>query len=228
MLFLKDIFHLFYPKLCVVCKQQLITNEKVLCTFCRHDLPIIEETNYRKNKITELFYGRIPIEKGISFLFFRKKGKVKDIIHQLKYKGNQEIGLFLGDWFGEILKENKEFNEVDVIIPVPLHQKKLRQRGYNQVTKFGERLGEILAIPYTPNVLMRTSFGKTQTFKNRFARFKDIETTFLLTDTLCFENKHILLIDDVITTGATLEACCNELLKTKNIKISILTMAFTE
>lgn len=228
MLFLKEVFHLFYPKLCVVCERKLIENEKVLCIFCRHDLPIIEETNYQKNKITELFYGRIPIEKGISFLSFRKKGKVKDLIHQLKYKGNQEIGVFLGDWFGEILKENKEFNEVDVIVPVPLHQKKLRQRGYNQVTKFGERLSEILKIPYEPKVLIRTSFGKTQTFKNRFARFKDIETTFLLTDTSCFEKKHILLIDDVITTGATLEACCNELLKTKNVKISILTMAFTE
>ena len=228
MLFIKDVFHLFYPKLCVVCEGKLTTNEKILCTFCRHDLPIITVANYQKNKITELFYGRIPIEKGMSFLFFRKKGKVRDLIHQLKYKGNQEIGLFLGDWFGEILKENQEFNEVDFIIPVPLYQKRLRQRGYNQVTKFGEKLSEILEIPYKANVLVRTSSTKTQTFKNRFDRFKDIETTFLLTDTLYFENKHVLLIDDVITTGATLEACCNELLKTNNIKISILTMTFTE
>ncbi|MGB0880821.1 MAG: ComF family protein, partial [Polaribacter sp.] len=109
-----------------------------------------------------------------------------------------------------------------------LHPKKLRQRGYNQVTKFGQRISNILEIPYKPKVLTRTSYNETQTFKNRFHRFKNIETTFLLTDRLCFENKHILLIDDVITTGATLEACCNELLKTKNIKISILTMAFTE
>ena len=225
---LKDLFQLFYPKLCVVCEKQLITTEKVLCLYCRHDLPQICYTNYRKNKITEIFYGRVPIEKAMAFLFFRKKGKVKEIIHQLKYKGNEEVGTFLGNWFGEILSKNNEFNDIDYIIPVPLHKKKLKKRGYNQVTKFGESLSGLLNIPYKKGFLIRTSSSKTQTFKQRFDRFKNIDTKFLLIDTSFFKNKHILLIDDVITTGATLEACTKEMLKTEGIKISIATMAFTE
>tara|TARA_B100000767_G_scaffold270248_1_gene293590 strand:- start:143 stop:829 length:687 start_codon:yes stop_codon:yes gene_type:complete len=228
MQFLKDLLYLFYPELCVICESKLVTNEKILCTYCRHDLPIINYTNYRKNKITEIFYGRIPIEKAVSFMLFRKKGKVKDLIHQLKYKKNQKIGVFIGNWFGEILQKNKEFIDIDFIVPVPLHKNKYRKRGYNQVTKFGECLSEILSISYEEKLLIRTSSTKTQTLKQRFDRFKNIDTKFLLTDTSFFKNKHILLIDDVITTGATLEACSKELLKSEGIKISIATMAFTE
>ncbi len=225
---LKDFFNLFYPNLCAVCENRLIVREKTLCTICRHDLPLINYESYSNNKITEIFYGKIPIEKAISFLYFRKKGKVKEIIHQLKYKGNEEIGTFIGSWFGEILKENNIFNDVDYIIPVPLHNKRFKQRGYNQVSKFGECLSELLNIPFKEKILLRTSSTNTQTFKERFERFKNLETKFLLTDINLFKNKHILLIDDVITTGATLEACSKELLKTKGIKISIATMAFTE
>lgn len=228
MQFLKDFFHLFYPKLCAICEKQLLTNEKVLCLYCRHDLPQVCYKDYQKNKITKIFYGRIPIEKGMSFLFFRKKGKVKKIIHQLKYKGNQEVGTFLGNWFGEILHNSNEFKDVDYIIPVPLHKNKFKKRGYNQVTKFGKSLSKSLNIPYKQGFLIRTSSSRTQTFKERFDRFKNIDTKFLLNDTAIFKDKHILLIDDVITTGATLEACAKELLKTKGIKISIATMAFTE
>jgi len=228
MQYLKDFFHLFYPKLCILCENKLVTNENYLCTYCRHDIPTIDYTDYRKNKITEIFYGRVPIEKGMSLFFFRKKGKVKDLIHQLKYNGNQEVSSFIGYWFGEILYENKEFKDVDYIIPVPLHKSKFKKRGYNQLTKFGTILSTILDIPYKEHLLIKTSSTETQTLKQRFDRFKNIETNFLLTDISFCKNKHILLIDDIITTGATLEACCNELLKTKGIKISIATMAFTE
>jgi ComF family protein len=228
MQFLKDFFYLFYPKSCATCENKLVTNENILCTYCRHDLPLIGYTDYRKNKVTEIFYGRVPIEKGMSFLFFRKKGKGKALIHQLKYKGNEEVGSFIGNWFGEILSESKEFDGVDYIIPVPLHKNKLKKRGYNQVTKFGETLSVILNIPYKEKLLIRASSTKTQTLKQRFDRFKNIDTQFLLTDTCCCKDKHVLLIDDVITTGATLEACSKELLKIKGIKISIATMAFTE
>ena len=225
---LKDLFRIFYPKLCANCENQLLQNENVICTFCRHDLPLTNYPNYVDNKIVQTFYGRIVIEKANSLLFFRKEGITQKLIHELKYKENEAIGAFFGNWLGEIIKENKEFSEIDIIIPVPLHPKKLKQRGYNQVTEFGKRLSFHLQKPFKEDVLIRTSTSKTQTFKARFERFNNIDTKFQLIDTSTLKNKHILLIDDVITTGATLEACAKELQKTEGVKISILTIAYTE
>ncbi|MGJ8743058.1 ComF family protein [Polaribacter sp.] len=228
MQFLKDFFSIFYPKLCANCENQLVYNEMVLCTFCRHDLPLTNFTDYKNNKITQTFFGRIPVEKGFALLLFRKKGITKKLIHELKYKGNQEIGVFFGNWLGQLLIENKEFSKVDCIVPVPLHPKKRRARGYNQVSKFGATLSNYLKIPFIEQQLIRASSTKTQTLKARFERFKNLDTKFLVTDYTKLNNKHILIIDDVITTGATLEACAKELLKGKKVTISILTMAYTE
>ncbi|QNM85474.1 ComF family protein [Polaribacter pectinis] len=228
MQFLKDFFHLFYPKLCANCENNLTENETVICTFCRHDLPLTNFVDYKKNKVYEIFYGRVSIEKANSLLYYRKKGITKKIIHELKYKGNEDVGVFFGNWLGEILKENRQLSDVDFIIPVPLHPKKMRQRGYNQVTKFGEYLSKHLKITFIENILIRISTSKTQTFKARFERFNNLDTKFMLKNTSIFTNKHVLLIDDVITTGATLEACIKELQKTKGIKVSIITMAYTE
>jgi len=225
---LKDFFQLFYPKLCTTCDKNLLNEEEIICSFCRHDLPIINHKDYKNNRVIQTFYGRVNVEKATSFLYFRKVGKVRDLIHQLKYKGNENVGTFLGNWFGQELKESNEFKDIDYIIPVPLHKKRLQERGYNQLTKFGQSLSKILEIEYLPEVLTRVSSSKTQTYKQRFERFSNNETKFLLTNKSTLKNKHILLIDDVITTGATLEACCKELLKTENLKISIVTMAFTE
>ncbi len=226
--FSQDVLHLFFPKICITCDIKLLQPEKIICTLCRHDLPIICYTNYENNKITKAFYGRIPIEKATSFLFYRKEGKTKKLIHALKYKGNQEVGNFIGDWFGGILKDSSEFKDIDCIIPVPLHPKKQRKRGYNQLTTFGLRLSEHLTKPYLEDVLIRTSASKTQTFKQRFERFSNNSTKFSVPDPSIIKNKHILLVDDVITTGATLESCCKELLNSESIKISIVTMAYTE
>lgn len=228
MQFLKDFFHLFYPKLCANCKNNLTENETVICTFCRHDLPLTNFIDYKKNIVHVTFYGRVSIEKAYSLLFFRKIGITKKLIHELKYKGNEDIGIFFGNWLGEVLKENKQFSDVDFIVPVPLHLKKMKTRGYNQVTKFGQSLSKHLKISFIENVLIRIATSKTQTFKDRFERFNNLNTKFLLKDASIFTNKHVLLIDDVITTGATLEACIKELQKTKGIKVSILTIAYTE
>lgn len=225
---LKDIFHLFYPKICTCCSKNLLKGEAILCVNCRHDLPIIEITDYKDNEIATTFYGRVPIEKAVSFLYYRKKGKARELIHQLKYKNRQEIGEFLGDWFGHQLKQTNVFTDIDFIVPVPLHPKRFKERGYNQVTSFGKKLSKHLDIVYKPNILQRLSNTKTQTLQKRFERFSNTNTKFELTNTSIFKNKHILLIDDVITTGATIEACCNELLKIENITISIATLAYTE
>ena len=226
--FLKDLFYLFYPSICSNCSEQLLQNENVICTFCRHDLPLTNFTSYTKNKVSAIFFGRVTIEKAYSLLLFRKEGITKNLIHDLKYRGNEGVGIFFGNWLGEILMKNKEFSTVDLIVPVPIHLKRKKIRGYNQVTKFGERLSTYLNIPFIEDVLVRQSSTKTQTLKARFERFNDLETKFLVNNTTQFKGKHLLIIDDVITTGATLEACARALLKTPDIKISILTMAYTE
>jgi ComF family protein len=225
---LKDLFYLFYPNICANCNEQLLQNEKVICTFCRHDLPLTNFQSYTKNKVSRIFSGRITIEKAYSLLFLRKQGITKNLIHDLKYKGNEEVGVFFGNWIGEIVAKNKEFSTVDFIVPVPIHAKKKKIRGYNQVTKFGECLSMHLKVPLNEDVLIRQSATKTQTLKSRFERFNDLESKFSARNTSVFKEKHILIIDDVITTGATLEACAQELLKTPGIKISILTMSYTE
>ncbi len=228
MQFLKDILYLFYPNLCINCEKVLLQSEKFLCVFCTNDLPIIDDNAYTNVTLTSIFYGKIPIQNVRSFLYYRKGGVAQKLIHQLKYKKQSALGKFIGVWFANSLKETNVFANVDYILPVPLHPKKLKKRGYNQVTLFGETLSKLLNIPYLPNILIKTSITKTQTLKQRFERFSESKTKFKLTDLTIFKNKHVLLIDDVITTGATIEACAKELLKTKNIKISVATMAYTQ
>lgn len=228
MRFLKDIFYLFYPNLCINCESSLLQNEKFLCAICANDLPIINDNEHVNVTLQSTFYGRVPVQNVRSFLYYQKAGITQKLIHQLKYKNQPEIGTFLGNWFGNELLTSEVFSTIDYIVPVPLHYQKEKKRGYNQVTLFGKELSKILDIEYKPNILVRTSTTKTQTLKQRFERFSDSNTKFKLTDETIFENKHVLLVDDVITTGATIEACANELLKTKNITISVATMAYTQ
>ena len=225
---LHNLFSLFYPAVCICCDTKLLDQEFHICLKCRVDLPFIDNQNYDSNPLTDIFEGRVSIEKGASFLYYTQLGKVKEIIHDLKYKGNQKIGVFFGNWFGKQLAASNEFSTIDYIIPVPLHSKKMRQRGYNQLTTFGESLGVLLDTVYSETILQRISSAKTQTFKKRLERFNNQDSKFVVEDLSILEDKHILLIDDVITTGATLEACCSELLKAKNLKISIVTMALTQ
>ena len=228
MRFFNEIKNIFYPNICLNCETVLSINEKQLCTLCLFNLPL---TNYLKNNdksVEKIFYGRVKIERATAFLFYNKKGITQTLIHKLKYKGYEEIGGFFGDWFGEILKDNNSFNNIDYIIPVPLHKKRQKVRGYNQLTKFGERLSINMNKPFLENILIKKASSKTQTKKSRLERIKNVNKLFFLTDLEIFQNKHILLIDDIITTGATIEACANELFLTKNIKISIISMAISE
>ncbi|MGB1169447.1 MAG: ComF family protein [Flavobacteriaceae bacterium] len=225
---LQHLFNLFYPDTCVCCDQYLLDQEKIICIECRLDLPFIETGNSTYNPLLETLKGKVFVEEGTSFLYYHPEGKVKKLIHQLKYKNNQKVGIFLGKWLGLKLLETKAYNSIDYIIPVPLHKDKLRLRGYNQLTKFGETLSSILNIEYLEGVLIRNTMAKTQTLKKRLDRFKSLVNNFSLINADLLKNKHVLLIDDVVTTGATLEACCNELLKVEGMKISIVTIALTE
>jgi ComF family protein len=180
---------------------------------------------YPENEAFKKFYGRIPIEYASALLYFHKKGIVQELIHNLKYKGQEEIGSVLGMWYVEDLKNSTIIQSVNEIIPVPLHKKKLRERGYNQVTLFGLALSDGLNINYNPTLLIRKRYSKTQSKKTFLNRSDGIETIFDVTFTEKDYNKHFLLIDDVITTGSTLEACSRALLKIPGAKISVVCMA---
>ncbi|NER17086.1 ComF family protein [Spongiivirga citrea] len=153
---------------------------------------------------------------------------MQQIIHQLKYKGQQQVGTFFGNWYGTILREDGVFKDVDVIIPVPLHKKRLKQRGYNQVTTFSRALGEKLDIVFDETSFKRTKNTSRQVFRSRGDRWQRLQNAFAVIDEKNLKGKHILLVDDVITTGATLEACANILLKIPGTTISIVTLAVTE
>lgn len=225
---LSNLIQLFYPNVCLNCNNNVANKENLLCYKCVHDLPEINHVNEKDNEITTIFNGKVPIEAATSFLYFRKESITRELIHLLKYKNQQQIGVYLGEIFTETILENDFFIEIDCIIPVPLHQKRFKIRGYNQLTKFGEVLSKNLKVPFLENILLRVDSAQTQTLKNRFERFYNQNTKFSIEKPEIIEGKHILLIDDVITTGATLEVCCKELLTVQNVKVSIATIAYTE
>ena len=222
---LNSLINLFFPKLCAGCNSFIGTNESIICTVCRHELPLTNHHLNPENEAFKKFYGRIPVEHVSALLYFHKKGMVQEMIHNLKYKGHEEIGSLLGEWYASDLKDSPFLNNVDVIIPVPLHKKRLKERGYNQVTNFGLALSENFKIPLNNSILMRKVYSKTQSKKNLLGRTEGIETVFDVAFAEEDSNKHYLLIDDVLTTGATLEACSKALLKIPGAKISIVCMA---
>ena len=224
----KSIINLFFPKVCSGCNSFLLTNENVICTVCRHDIPLTNHHLNPQNDAFKKFYGRIPVIHTSALFYFHKKGIVQQLIHNLKYKGHEEIGTILGEWYAEDLKTIDLFHSVDQIIPVPLHRRKLKERGYNQVTAFGEALSSSLNVDYNNSILIRNIYSKTQSKKNLLGRTEGIETIFDVSFTENDHNKHFLLIDDVITTGSTLEACSRALLKIPGARISIVCMAMAQ
>ncbi|MES2576053.1 MAG: ComF family protein [Bacteroidota bacterium] len=224
----ESIINLFFPKVCSGCSSFLLSNENVICTVCRHDIPLTNHHLNPENDAFKKFYGRIPVIHTSALFYFHKKGIVQELIHNLKYKGHEEIGAILGEWYAEDLKTIELLQSADEIIPVPLHRRKLKERGYNQVTAFGTALSSSLNIDYNDSLLIRNVYSKTQSKKNLLGRTEGIESTFDVSFTEKDHNKHFLLIDDVITTGSTLEACSRALLKIPGSKISIVCMTMAQ
>lgn len=220
--------YLFFPIYCAACDQPLYQNEKVICTSCRHLLPLGNFHKGNAKKIEKVFYGRVKIENATALLRFQKEGLVQKMIHNLKYKGYKKVSIELGQWLGEELKEITVYKEVDYIIPVPLHPKRLRERGYNQVEGFGKALAQKLNAKYEDQILKKKSYNRKQSQKGKFDRWENTFDTFAIQNQSLLIDKHILLVDDVLTTGATLEACATTLIAIKGIKISIATMAIAE
>ena len=190
-----------------------------------HTLPETGFCNSSENPVEKLFWGRIKVENASAFLFYDKQSKYGHLLHEFKYKGYQEIGLFLGELFGSRLI-NTSYNDIDLIVPIPLHFSKLRSRGFNQSEIFGAGISKALSKPFMGNVLRRNIFTSTQTRKGRYDRWKNVEGIFSVINPELIRNKHILLIDDVVTTGATLEAAGTEILKIEGTKLSIAALAY--
>lgn len=222
---LNDISNILVPKVCFGCNAHLLGGEHLLCTPCRNDLPLTEYNFNVENPVDRIFYGRINIKKACSFLFFAENGTVQQLLHHLKYKNQEEIGAFLGDWFGQIIKENKFIDKIDIVVPVPLHPKKRKQRGYNQVTLFAKRLAHHLDANLVDDILIKTSNTKTQTKKGRLGRWFENKSLYRLSDQANVSGKNILLVDDIITTGATIEMCAQTLHEKGNTNVFVASMA---
>ncbi|CAM4089996.1 ComF family protein [Flavobacterium antarcticum] len=225
---INSLFNLFFPPACLGCEKFLLANEAVICTQCRHDLPLTNQHLNLENEAMTKFYGRLPIEHVSSLMYFHKKGIAQELIHNLKYRGHQEVGTLIGNWYGTELQNCETLRSIDAIIPIPLHKRKFKKRGYNQVTTFGEALSKQLNCPFDNSILKRLQHSKTQTFKNLMGRNEIKSHTFQSYFTTEHHNKHFLLIDDVMTTGATLEAAGKALLEIPGIKISIVCMAMSQ
>ncbi|WP_299116219.1 ComF family protein [uncultured Winogradskyella sp.] len=224
----QNLINLFFPQICEACKTPLQNNEKVICINCRHELPVTNFHFENNDAVKKIVYGRVELENATSLLHFSKKGLVQELLHNLKYRGHEQIGKFLGDWLGGELAKIEDYKNIDVVVPVPLHKNKRRERGYNQVTKFGKAIAKALDTEYNEDVLIKIKHAKTQVFKDRITRFDDANTRFALGDVKNLESQHILLVDDIITTGATIEACVTLLKTIADVKISVATMAIAE
>jgi len=224
---IKTFFNLFFPTACLGCSSLLQPEENGICTGCRHNIPLTNQHLYLENETMTKFYGRLPLEHASALMFFHKKGIVQELIHNLKYRGHQEVGTLIGTWYGSELKSCNALKDLDYIIPIPLHKKRLQKRGYNQVTAFGTTLSAVLNVSFEERILKRRKYSKTQTFKNLLNRNEIKEHTFEVTFSEMHHNKHFLLIDDVLTTGATLEAAGKAILEIPGAKISIVCIAMS-
>ncbi|MDR0505661.1 MAG: ComF family protein [Dysgonamonadaceae bacterium] len=224
---LTSFFSLFYPNLCVICREPLLDGEEFLCLCCFINLP---KTNYRhhaNNRASDRFSGKIPVEKATSYLYYNKGGAGQKLVMDIKYKGNIYLGKWLGQLMAKELHKDDFFTGIDCLVPVPLHPHKLKKRGFNQAEIIAQGISSVTHIPLETKNLYRSEANVTQTRKNVYERWKNTSGIFRIKDKQMFEGKHVLIIDDVLTTGSTLESCAVSLLETVNIRISLLTIAIT-
>ncbi len=219
----ESVLHLLFPHVCTGCGSDLLSKDSVLCMRCVESMPETQFELHANNPAEKIFWGRLPITTASAQFYFTKESLMQHLMHQLKYKGNKELGIQLGRIMGDQLRKSGRF-AVDALIPLPLFPAKEERRGYNQATLLCQGMAETMQVPVLDNVITRPQHTETQTKKGRIERWKNMEGKFVLTDSAAIENKNILLVDDVVTTGATLEACGNELLQAKNVKLSIATL----
>ncbi|MFT5022040.1 MAG: ComF family protein [Flavobacteriaceae bacterium] len=223
---LQTLLNPIFPKSCFGCEALLVKGEEILCAFCRHELPLSGYHFGVENNMDKALYGRFEFKKAAALFFYNKEGILKHCLQYLKYRKQDQISYFLGLWHAQILKKDPFFPVLDFIIPVPLHPKKKRKRGYNQLNGYGGALSQVLGVPFLENAVIKTANTKTQTRKNRGLRFLSDSTLFKLRDSHIFNDKKILLIDDVMTTGATLEQFSSAFKDCESSSFYIVTLAF--
>ncbi|MES2701122.1 MAG: ComF family protein [Bacteroidota bacterium] len=215
--------HMLYPALCEGCAKPLIAAEEVLCIGCEQQLPETKYHHAEDNETALRFAGRVPFHYATSYAFFTADGLLQHLIHELKYRDKKDIGPYLGAKFGRSLQPVPHLRGIDMVIPVPLHPAKKAFRGYNQAMLIAEGIAKQLGIPASEQ-LLRIRETESQTNKSRSERVNNMQGAFRVKDMQQLAGKHILLVDDVLTTGATLEACAHALMAVENIKISFATI----
>lgn len=226
--YIQDFFALFFPDLCAACGKNLFKHEQVFCTNCIFHLPYTNHHQDPKNRVARQFWGRFPFVQAGAYVYFQKGNKVQNLMHQLKYNNRPECGYRMGELYAYTLKRSVDWVMPDAILPVPLHPDKKKKRSYNQSEFIARGMASILKIPVISDNLLRAANTETQTRKSRFDRYQNLQNAFLIREPKTLNSKHLLLVDDVITTGATLEACSIELLKLTNVRISIASLAFAD
>lgn len=224
--YIKGLGQLFFPHVCASCQRNMAKNEEIICTVCEWKLPYTKFHQIEENTIEKRFWGRVPIERASSFLFFEKGSNTQKLISLLKYQNRQDVGTKLGKLYAQqLLNDNATILNIDAIVPIPLHIEKQKKRGYNQSDSIAFAMGEVLKVPVLTHSVVRIKNNITQTGKSRKDRWDNVEKIFEVKQPEKLKGKHILLIDDVVTTGATIEACAAEILEIPNTKVSIVTLA---
>lgn len=225
---IKDLISLIYPQACVICPGDLADGEQFICSECRYHLPKTGFHHLADNPVAKHFWGRVPVEAATAYFYFNKGLKVQELVHHVKYRGKKDLGIFLGNMFGAELKASPFAEKINIVIPVPLHEKKLKRRGFNQSYVIARGIAEALGAHCAPATVKRAIATDTQTRKSRIKRWENVEDKFEVTDAEAIKDKHILLVDDVVTTGSTLEACAQAILKVPGTHVSIAALACTQ
>ncbi len=224
-----DLLLLWFPRNCAACNNSLFRHEEIICMKCRLHLPKTDFHEYDDNPVHRVFWGRVKLDFAASCFYYIKESKLQTLIHKLKYQNHKEIGIYLGKYYGQILKNLEKIQQMDVIMPVPLHRKKLHKRGYNQSELIANGISEITGISVNTKILKRSTASSTQTRKSRYERWENVSNIFYVSGKEnLLKGKNILLVDDVLTTGATLEACLQALKKANYNKIGLVTLAYAK
>lgn len=223
---LHAVMHLFYPHVCKGCGSDILEDENLLCLHCINTLPHTNFALHANNPVEKIFWGRLPLASAMSEFYFAKGTVIQHLVHEFKYKGNKDVGMYLGAMMGSSFVSNNRISNIDALVPLPLYADKEHKRGFNQSAILCDGISEVMNIPVITGNVIRKRFTNTQTKKHRAERWENVQGSFEISNSSQLTGKHILLVDDVVTTGATLEACGREILNINDVRLSVATLAY--
>jgi ComF family protein len=226
-LFLRSLLQLFFPHNCCGCNSNLLSDDFLFCLYCEAGMPLTRFEDFERNPVERIFWGRVEIQAAAAHVYFTRGSSIQHCLHLLKYKKRKEVGEYFGLRMGKAIRQSGRFELCEIIVPLPLFPSREKKRGFNQSRVIAECISAQLHIPVVADAVIRTKKTETQTRKSRIQRWKNIEHAFEILNQQTVRGKHILLVDDVITTGASLEACALALQKISGVRVSIYCMAYT-